>query len=413
MDTIKTDIAVIGGGASGLASALSALDTFSCSVTVAEKLDRVGKKILSTGNGRCNLSNRTLSENCYSGSVKNMMRIIGKCSDTEDFFNGMGLLCVSDSEGRVYPRSNSAASVLDALRIRLDMLGGTELCGFDVTDIEITGNGFTLSSDSGSINCRKLIIAAGGYAAPSLGTDGSVMRLLKKMGYKTSKIFPAVAPLRADSQELKGLKGVRAKGRVKAIADGRCIHEESGEIQFTDNFLSGICIFNMARYMAEYEGRLTIEIDLCPGMKAAKLEEFICMAQAMRYDCSLEDLLTGILTKKLAVYIIKKALGRPLSDAVSSIGYPEIKAIVRQIKSLCFKITGASPWQNAQATAGGIHGSCVDENLQSKLHKGIYLCGEILDVVGDCGGFNLQWAWSSGILAGRSCALSLRQKERQ
>lgn len=405
------DIAVLGGGASGLAAAVSVLETYNCRLIVAERLDRVGKKLLATGNGRCNLSNRSLSAEAYSGSVKNMMQIIGKSADTEDFFMSMGMLCVSDSEGRIYPRSNSASSVLDALRIKLKELGGEELCGFDVKNIRTESDGFTLVSDSGEIECKRLIIAAGGYASPVFGTDGTVMRILRNMGYKTSKICPAAAPLRVSQEQIRGLKGVRAKCTVKAVSDGMILREESGEIQFTDNALSGICVFNLAKYLSGYEGRLILSADFCPDMSENKLTEFLCLAQSARYNCSLDDFLTGLLTKKLASYIMKRSVGRPLTESVSELKYADLKRISHNIKNLDFNISGASPWQNAQVTFGGIHGSCVDKRLESKLHKGMYLCGEILDVTGDCGGFNLQWAWSSGRLAGSSCAESLRAEE--
>lgn len=406
-----TDIAVIGGGASGLAAAIGAAETYNCRITVAERLDRVGKKLLATGNGRCNLSNRFLAPERYSGSVKNMMDIIGTCSDTEEFFMTMGLLCTADSEGRLYPKGNSAASVLDALRLKLEMLGCSELCGFDVREIVPNGSGFTLVSENRSLRCRKLIIAAGGYAAPMFGTDGSIMRILRDMGFKTTKLCPAAAPLRVSADELKGLKGVRVKCRVSAFSDDDLLHEENGEVQFTENSLSGICVFNMARYFADHEGRLSIELDLCPDMSRKSLEEFICLAQSMRFGCSLQDLLTGLLTKKLAVYIVKRALARPVTESASDLRFDEIQAIAALIKKLRFKVTGASSWQNAQATSGGIHGSCVDKRLRLKELHGCYICGEILDVVGDCGGFNLQWAWASGTLAGRSCAEELRAED--
>lgn len=409
-NVINTEIAVIGGGASGLAAAISALEC-GADVVIAEKLDRVGKKLLATGNGRCNLSNSSITAEHYHGSVSNIMKLVENCRDTEDFFRGMGLLCVSDAEGRMYPRSNSASSVLDALRLKLNSLGGREICGFEVAKIIPSGGSFRLLSENGKIKCRRVIVAAGGYAAPAMGTDGSVIRMLRDMGYRTSKLCPAVAPLKVDPAELKGLKGVRVKCAVTAIADGKALRREEGELQFTDGALSGICIFNMARFMSGFEGRLSIAADLCPDMTERELEEFLFTAQSARRDCEAEDFLTGLLTKKLAVYIMKKAVGKPLSYKAADLKYPEIQAIARCIKRLEFKITGSAPWQSAQVTSGGIHGSCIDGKLGSTLHRGIYFCGEILDVDGDCGGYNLQWAWSSGRAAGKNCAQSLRTED--
>jgi len=408
----KCDIAIIGGGASGLAAATGALQACSCSVVIAERLEKTGRKILATGNGRCNLGNRNISKDYYHGSVKNIMGIIKNSPSPEELFSDMGILCTSDEQGRIYPHSNSAASVLGALRIQCDMLGAKEICGFNTVKIQPLKNGFLLHSENGdTIQCRRLIIAAGGYAAPAFGTDGSLIKLLRDTGYKSAKICRGIAPLRVSHESVKGLKGVRAKGIVSAIADGKILKTQQGEIQFTENSLSGICVFNLAHLFSEYEGKLIIRADLLPEMKRDKLEEYLYMVQSIRYDCTLEEFLTGIFTKNLALYLMKNSLGRPLTDLISSLTYPEIQRIAAKIKCLEFKVTGCSSWQNAQVTCGGIHGSCVDEKLHSKLHKGIYFCGEILDADGDCGGYNLQWAWASGLHAGRNCALSLESEE--
>lgn len=408
-NVINADIAVIGGGASGLAAAIRALETYSCSVVIAERLGKTGRKLLATGNGRCNLSNRNLTSSAYHGSVKNVMEIIGKTASAEELFTDMGVLCTADEQGRIYPHSLNAASVLGALRIRLTQLGGAEICDFEVNEIKEKDSGYVLSSADGrKIQCRRVIVATGGYAAPSFGTDGSMIRLLKAMGYKTAKICPAIAPLRVNPESVKGLKGVRAKGRISALSEGKILHTEDGEIQFTENALSGICVFNLAYLFSEYEGRLTLSADLLPEMSKSKLEEFLCMVQYQRYESTLEELLTGIFPKNLAIYLVKNALGRSLTEPVSSLKYPEIQRIAEKIKCLEFQVTGSSAWQNAQVTSGGIHGSCVDEKLESRLHKGLYFCGEILDVDGLCGGYNLEWAWSSGAWVGENCAKSLK-----
>lgn len=405
---MKTDIAVIGGGASGLTAAVSAKMTNpSASVLVIEKLQRTGKKIIASGNGKCNLSNINISEYNYHGSV-NAMDIIKRTPDYKSFFTDeLGVLCVTGSEGReggIYPRSNSSSTVLNALRLKMQELGVNELCECEITDIKPVKSGFELVHKNGVINCKKLIAAAGGYAGSSFGTDGAVMRIFKNMGYKISKICPAVASLRADPNKLKGLKGVRVKGEVSAVSGGKILRTEKGEIQFNENNISGICVFNLAYLFQKYEGKLSLRIDLMPDIPLINLAEYICGIRKNRANQPLEELLTGAFVKNLAVYLVKKSVNRPLTDKISTLKNSEINKIIGSIKSLEFEVTGCSPWQNAQATMGGIHSSCVDGNLQSKLHKGLYLCGEILDVAGDCGGYNLQWAWSSGILAGRKAA---------
>lgn len=404
-----TDIAVIGGGASGLSAAIAAKEVCrSAKVTVIEKLPRVGKKIIASGNGKCNLSNLNLSEHNYHGSV-NAMEIISKMPDYKAFFTDyLGVFCVNGSEGReggVYPRSNSSTTVLNAMRLKLAELGVEELCDCEITDISPKTNGFELHFKDGKIFCKRLIVAAGGYAAPTFGTDGSIMRILKKLGYKTSKICPAVAPLRVNAGELKGLKGVRVKGEISAIFGDKILRTEKGELQFNENNISGICVFNLAYLFAEYEGKLKLRANLLPDIPSSEISSYLDSIKKIRSEMPLEELLTGIFVKNLAVYLVKKSVDRPLTEKITTLSDKEKSAIIGNIKGLTFEVTGCSPWQNAQSTMGGIHSSCVDENLQSRLHKGLYLCGEILDTVGDCGGYNLQWAWSSGIKVGAAALL--------
>ncbi|MBO5162962.1 MAG: aminoacetone oxidase family FAD-binding enzyme [Ruminococcus sp.] len=411
---MTTDIAVLGGGASGLSAAIAAKEVCrSAHVTIIEKLPRVGKKIIASGNGKCNLSNLNLSEYNYHGSV-NAMETIAKMPDHKSFFTDyLGVLCVNGSEGReggVYPRSNSSTTILNAMRLKLAELGAEEFCGCEITGISPKNGGFELNSKDEKILCRRLIVAAGGYAAPSFGTDGAVMRLLKNMGYKTSKICPAAAPLRVNTNDLKGLKGVRVKGEISALSGEKILRTEKGELQFNENNISGICVFNLAYLFADYEGCLKLQADLLPDISANELTNYLGKIIKSRTDMPLEELLTGIFVKNLAVYLVKKSIPRPLTDKISTLSNREKSALIANIKTLTFEVTGCSPWQNAQSTMGGIHASCVDKNLQSKLHKGLYLCGEILDTAGDCGGYNLQWAWSSGMLAGGSCGKSLKQE---
>lgn len=406
---MKYDIAIIGGGASGLAAAISAKMTNSgLDVLVIEKLTKVGKKIIASGNGKCNLSNIDISERNYHGSV-NAMKIINKMPDYKKFFTDtLDVLCITGSEGRtggVYPRSNSSTTVLNAMRLKMQELGVTELCECEITGISPVKSGFELAHKNGVICCKKLIIASGGYAGPSFGTDGSIIRILKNMGYVTSKICPAVAPLRVNPEMLKGLKGVRVKGEVSAVSGNTILRKEKGELQFNENNISGICVFNLAYLFQKYEGKLSLIIDLMPDISIDELFEYFTCLRKSRADLPLEEFLTGAFVKNLAVYLVKKSVHRPLTDKVSTLKNTEIFVLISNIKSLVFEVTGCSPWQNAQATMGGIHSSCVYKNLKSKLHKGLYFCGEILDVVGDCGGYNLQWAWSSGILAGREAAI--------
>lgn len=403
------DIIIIGGGASGLAAAVSAkLAVPSTDVVVCERLDRVGKKILSTGNGRCNLSNRSISPENYHGSV-DAAAFIGAAPPAEDFFADMGVLVTSDEAGRIYPHSNAASTVLNALRMKLSSLGVREECGFEVRGIANVKGGYTVvSADGRRLSARRIIAAAGGYAAPSAGTDGSLMRLFRDKGYSTAKVFPAVAPLRVDPGDVKGLKGIRAKCRITAYSGEKKLRSEAGEIQFTENSLSGICVFNMAYLFGQYGPALTISADLAPDMGSRELTSYLRGIAGQRSGEKLEELLTGMFQKNLAVYLVKRAFRRPLTDNISALGKDSSEVLTGLIKDCRFSITGAAPWQSAQSTLGGISASEITPQLASKRDKGIYFCGEILDTAGDCGGYNLQWAWSSGYIAGKNCALSLK-----
>ncbi|MCM1529456.1 MAG: aminoacetone oxidase family FAD-binding enzyme [Alistipes sp.] len=408
------DIAVIGGGASGLTAAISAKEVCpSAKIAVLERLPRVGKKIIASGNGKCNLSNLSIEPRNYHGSV-DALSVIRKMPDYEEFFTDyLGVLCAAGSEGReggIYPRSNSSSTVVNALRCRLDQLEIEEICGWQVTGINCVKGGFELTSADEKISCKRLIIAAGGYAAPSFGTDGGVLRLLRDMGYKVSGICPAVSPLRVDPAAVKGLKGVRVKGCISAVSGGKILRSEKGEIQFGENNISGICVFNLAYLFQRYEGKLLLSADLLPEMSGSEIADYLFRMRSSRAEQPPEELLTGIFVKNLAAYLIKRAVDRNIPDKIAGLSNEQIMTSSRLIKDLRFEVSGCSPWQNAQATMGGIHGSCINDRLESRLHKGLYLCGEILDTVGDCGGYNLQWAWSSGMLAGGSCGKSIKDR---
>ena len=408
-NVITADIAVIGGGASGIAAAIEAKQTVpSLNIIIAERLDRTGKKILVTGSGRCNLTNRNISAGDYHGSLSCVMDIINKTQNTEEFFRSLGVLCTADDEGRVYPYSRSAASVLSALRLKLKSLAIPEICGFKAEKIEKTKNGFTVNAEDGRIiKCRRVIAACGGYASPANGTDGAALKMFREMGIKTAKICPAVAPLRVDPVSVKGLKGVRVHGRVSAVSGDKVLKTEEGEIQFTENSISGICVFDLAYLFAEYEGKLSVKADLMPEYSEKQVIGILNEIKSGRKDCTLEDFLNGLFVKNLAVYIMKKSLDLPLTEPVDVLNEKNLSKIAVAIKNLTFKITGCSSWQNAQVTSGGVHAGEIDDSLCLKKEKGIYFAGEILDTDGKCGGYNLEWAWSSGIWAGRNCALSL------
>lgn len=405
---IKSDIAVIGGGASGICSAISAKSTDrNLNVVILEKLIRTGTKILASGNGRCNLGNKNLSPEFYHSSISNFMDIISDF-DTEDFFNSLGLICRTDSEGRIYPYSNKSSSVLDALRIRLKNLDIPEICGFNVKSIEKSENGFVIKSDDRTVYAKKVIISSGGYSSPVMGTDGAVTELLKKT-HKVTDVYPSLVSLPyKNPKEFKFLAGIRARGVVSALSDGKILDSETGEIQFSESTLSGICVFNLS-----YLKPQKIRIDFMPEKSFSEVSDLLSDIKKIRRNCMLDEYLTGIFAKNLGIYIMKKTVKKSefsMIKKVSELSMGEIKSIAKIIKSMEVEVLPPVSWKNSQVTAGGIYGSEVDKNLESKRVRGMYFTGEILDTDGKCGGYNLEWAWSSGMWAGRKCAESMVKK---
>lgn len=407
------DILIIGGGASGLAAAVSAKQNApAAEVVIAERLPRVGKKILATGNGRCNLGSSFLSPEHYHGSV-DAMDVISRTPSAEEFFRSLGVLTYSDEQGRLYPYSGAAATVLNALRQRTEALGVREECGFAVSAIAQNKDCWTVTAEDGrTLKCRRLIIAAGGHADPKSGTDGTMLRILRDIGYKAAKCCPAVAPLKTDPALLKGLKGVRARCRVEAMAEGKVLHTEEGEIQFTETMLSGICVFNMAWLWGRYGEKLRISADLAPDMSHEEVCSYLRDVRRISGGAPVSELLGGMFRKELAQYITKAALRKKDIPQISRLTDSDLSQAADTIKGLSFPVTGCAPWQNAQSTYGGIKASCMGSDMSSKLHRDLWFCGEIADTAGDCGGYNLQWAWSSGILAGTNAALSLKGGKR-
>ena len=410
-ERIKTDILIIGGGAAGLTAAITAkLENPRLSVTIAERLSRTGKKILATGNGRCNIGNINISDEFYHGSVNNRMEIIEKMPSVTDFFESMGLYCTSDEIGRMYPYSNAASSVLSVLHNKVIECNINEICDFNVTKIEKTNGVFIVYNDDSYIISKKVIIAAGGCAGGNaMGTDGSMLKITEKLGHKITPLYPSIAPLKVNPDDLKGLKGIRVKGNVCAVVDGKKITSEKGEIQFNENNISGICIFNLSYLYAVYREKLHILIDICPDKSYSEVVDILYKLKKVNSKNTLESYLIGIFNKNLAVYLIR-SIGKKNSDFISKLTDKDIKSLASKIKGLDFAITGQSEWKNAQVTYGGISGESVDLNLESKIIKGLYFAGEILDVDGICGGYNLMWAWASGIYAGINSVRSLGGK---
>lgn len=391
-------VGIIGGGASGMAAALAASENPKVQVVVFERQARVGKKLLATGNGRCNLTNLYALKGGYHGEDSSfaepaLNRLPPEA--TLDWFRSLGLYTVAEPSGRVYPYSDQANSVVDVLRLAMEKENITLHTGYEVQKIRTQDYGFFINDD---VFCDKLIIACGGLAGTKLGGSMAGYKLLAKFGHKSTKLRPNLVQIKCDWHGSAALKGVRANCHVKILKDGNLYNESTGELQFTEMGLSGPVIFEISRDVCYGAGEWTAVLDLLPNLSdEALLEE---LKRRTTTNLPLEELLTGILHNRLGRVLVKST-GVQGNRKVSDLLEQELHDICTAVKSLEIQLTEPLGMDAAQVTAGGVMTRDFDpQTMESKLVPGLYACGEVLDIDGDCGGYNLQWAWSSGRLAG-------------
>ena len=402
---MERDVLIIGGGASGLAAALAAAEVLGGQrVAVLERLDRVGKKLLATGNGRCNLTNRNAApEHYHTAHPGRLARMLERVPPEAalDFFAGLGLLCDTQPDGRVYPYCYQASMVLDVLRAALERAGVSAVCGQTAARFCRDGGGLAVETQEGNrYRAARVILAAGGGAAPQFGTDGAGYALARGGGHSVRTPYPCLVPLRCAAFPA-GLKGLRANGVLTLLDAGRPLRAARGEIQFAEYGLSGIPAMQLSCLLPQAR-QPQAAVDLLPQLSIEEVRGMLearCQSSAFP---TLETLLLGLVGKRLG-YTAMKACGlQPLSRASAGLSPAERGALAETLKNWRFAVTGTLPWAQAQATGGGVPLCEVDENGASRKCPGLYLVGEVLDAVGECGGFNLQWAWATGIAAGRA-----------
>lgn len=393
-------IGIIGAGASGMAAALAAAENPDVEVLVLERQSRVGRKLLATGNGRCNLTNLHALEGGYHGESPDFSQAaLTRFSPEETlaWFRSLGLYTVAEPSGRVYPYSDQANSVVDVLRLAMDKPNITLVTGFTVEKIRREPEGFTLSSREDSYFCHKVIVACGGLAGSKLGGTMSGYQLLGKLGHRSTRLRPALVQIKCGWGGVVGLKGVRANCHVKILRDDHVFAQSTGELQFTEMGLSGPVIFEISRDVCFGKGDWRARLDFLPEMSPEELEEMLLERQQRNFP--MEELLTGILHNRLGRVLTKAAGigGRQAGDLTRE----EIAQVCRTVKDFDIPLTEPLGMDSAQVTAGGVLTENFDpQTMESRLVPGLYACGEVLDVDGDCGGYNLQWAWSSGRTAG-------------
>ncbi|EHK2428234.1 BaiN/RdsA family NAD(P)/FAD-dependent oxidoreductase [Clostridium perfringens] len=413
---IYHDVVIIGGGASGMTAAITAKD-FGLNVAIVEGTDRIGKKILTTGNGRCNITNSLISfpfENFHSANDGFFIKSLNKFSveDTKAFFLNLGLPIIELEKGKNYPQSLQASSVVDILKMALEEREIPVYNSYKVKSIHKSKGKFTLSTgneDSSVIKCKKLIMACGGKSAPKTGSDGSGYTLAKSLGHSIIEPNPAIVQLKLSHNKLKALSGIKFNGYAEVLCDGKSIRKEFGEILFTDYGISGPPILQISREasLGCFKGKeVKILVDMMPDKSLKELEGFLEGHFAVFSCREVINSLIGVVNKKMIPILLREAGIDNLHKPCYELTWKEKKALINLMKSWEFKCIGTNGFQAAQVTTGGINTKEVyAETLQSKLVDNLYFCGELLDVDGDCGGFNLQWAWSSGFTAALSCTL--------
>jgi predicted Rossmann fold flavoprotein len=389
-----TNVVIIGGGASGLMAAIAAAEK-GAKVTLLEHNDKVGKKILATGNGRCNLSNVSQEPSFYRcASPRYPWSIINQFSmaDTLRFFSKLGIF-TKNRNGWLYPYSDQAAGVAELLEMEARHQGVKIKTLEEVTDIEKNGEGYMVLTKGWQYPCDKVIVCCGSHASSVEGSSDTGFRLAKKLGHTVLEPMPALVPLKGKDSYYAKWAGVRMDGIIKLEIEDHIFLKERGEILFTEYGISGIAVFQLSRYAvrAVREGCLVkCRLDLMPDFSK---EDLIALFNQRKSDSpykSNAELMIGLLPKKIIPVLAP-------ADA-------SLSRIAENLKDWTVPIKDGISLRQAQVCSGGVDVSELSETLESKLHPGIYFAGEVVDVDGPCGGYNLQWAWSSGQVAGKACA---------
>lgn len=399
---MKYDVIIAGGGASGMTAAITAAGR-GCSVLVLERMEKLGKKILATGNGRCNLTNSFLDQDCYRGEKPgfpySMLEQFG-VPETLDFFQSMGML-TTDLGGYYYPASMQASTVVDTLAGKIKSLDIDVKTEAEVEEIKKIKDTFYIKSGKDQYQGRNVILAAGGMAQEKLGSNGSGYGLAKSLGHTVTDLFPALVALESGEPFFKHLAGVRNVSSLSVYVNGQREVSQDGEVQFTKYGISGIPVFQVSRYAIDaFRKKKKVEVILNLMPEQITLKEMMEYFRKVGSFKTAEEFLQGFMNRKLAFTVLNRLKIRP-ETSVKEFGQKELRQIRTMIQKFTVPISGYKGFDMAQVTAGGVSVKEVMEGtLESKIHRGLYFTGEILDVDGTCGGYNLQWAFTSGYIAG-------------
>jgi len=407
---IKKQIAVIGGGASGMIAAITAA-RLGASVTIYERNDRVGKKLLATGNGQCNLTNLKCSQKNFHGTDRGFVTSALEnfsVDKTIEFFNSLGALTIADPDGKVFPRTYQASAILDILRFELERCGVTVKTLSPISSIKKGKSGFTLQSGTTHFSADAVIAACGSKAAPQLGGSNSGLELLTRLGHTATDLYPVLVPLKTDYPHSKHLKGTKVQAEISIFVNNKITARDSGELLFTDYGLSGPPVIQLSIPVNNALYRkipVICQVDLFTDKNLDELTAHLQNRFMSKADLQMDSALIGFVNKRLISSIISDS-GIADSKKISKTITPsETKRLAQTVKKWTFNISGSLSWSDAHVCFGGISTAEFNSStMESKLVKGLYATGELLDITGDCGGFNLQWAWSSGFTAGNAAA---------
>ena len=399
------DLIVIGAGAAGMMSAITAARAGK-KVCIIEKLEKAGKKLFATGNGKCNFTNETMHSDCYHGDVAFVEYVLNRFSvrDCLELFHSIGIYS-KNKNGYYYPNSEQASSVVNALLFEMERLGIKTSYETIVKFISPFKDEICISTNKGEFSAKNLVIATGLLASPKLGSDGSLFDVIKSLGHRFAPILPTLCGFYCKGIKFKLVSGVRAHGTVSAYIDGVKCAEDTGEIQFTDYGLSGIPVFQISSFLSKgiYDKKkVEIKINLLPDFNKQILLEELSYRQSIGANMPVETLLNGIINQKLSDMILDKA-GVDKNTYTFSVSRKEIEKIVVLLQEITVTVTNYRDFEFAQVCTGGIPLKDVNmDTLESKLVPNVYFAGEILDVDGICGGYNLHFAWATGYIAGKA-----------
>ena len=398
-----TRVIVIGGGASGIAAALSAAEREENEVLLLERQQRIGRKLLATGNGRCNLTNTGAALPRYHGADPAFAAPALRAYPPRailDYFASLGLLTTEEYGGRVYPLSNSANSVLDVLRFELERRGVQQRCACPVQSVARERGGFAVTAEGERLHADKLILACGGAAGAKLGGVMDGYQLAKALGHKRTALYPALVQVVTEPSYPRALKGVRVQARLQLLQNGSAVAESEGEVQFTDNGVSGPAVFDLSRAVSTGCAGQELKLMLLPQDEET-LRGLLLRRREALPSLPVGEIFTGMLHNRLGRMAVRYS-GVDAAKPLEELDARELHALAAACRDFRLPVRGTEGFDHAQVTAGGLRTEEFDpETLESRLVLGLFACGELLDIDGDCGGFNLQWAWASGRLAGR------------